>query len=178
MRSHGASKRRTWRKVHLSLDVETGEMVALVVTENNVGDAEVVEELLDQVGGTIAQVSADGAYDTFDTHEAILARSATATIPTRRGARIRKHGNTKGVKHPRDEIIRGINSLGRAEWKRHSGYHCRSIVENGIGRLKAIFGQRLRARCFETEQTEIAIKCRALNLMFKLGRPDSRPFML
>ena len=174
VRSHGASKRRTWRKVHLCVDVETGEILAQIATENNVGDSEVVAELLQQVEGTITQVSADRAYDTFDTHEAIIERSAKATIATRRGACIKKHGNAEGPKHPRDEILRGIRKHGRAGWKKLNGYHRRSIVENGIGRLKAIFGAQLSARLFENEQVEVAIKCRALNIMFDCGRPDSR----
>ena len=174
VRSHGASKRRTWRKVHLCVDVQTGEILAQITTENNVGDSEVVEELLQQVEGTIAQVSADGAYDTFDTHQAIAERTAKAAIPTRRGACIKKHGNAKGPEHPRDAILRGISKHGRAEWKQRSNYHLRSIVENGIGRLKAIFGAQLSARLFDNEQVEVAIKCRALNIMFDCGRPDSR----
>ena len=42
--------------------------------------------LLDQVEGEIAQVSADGAYDSHGCHAAIAERGARATIPPREGA--------------------------------------------------------------------------------------------
>ena len=174
VRSHGASKRRTWRKLHLSVDVQSGEIVAQIMTENNVGDSEVVEELLQQVEGSIEEVYADGAYDTLKTHERITERSAQPTIPTRRGARIQQHGNQAAEPHSRDMILRAIRKYGRAEWKRRSGYHQRSLVENCIGRLKGIFGDRLQSRCFENEVVELANRCRALNIMSSLGMPDSR----
>ena len=34
VRKHGASKRRTWRKLHLAVDVKTNEIVASVLTTN------------------------------------------------------------------------------------------------------------------------------------------------
>ena len=37
--------------------------------------------LLEGIAGEIAQVSGDGAYDTFACHEAIAHRGAAATIP-------------------------------------------------------------------------------------------------
>lgn len=35
VRQHGYSKRRTWRKLHLGVDEETGEILAAVVSTNN-----------------------------------------------------------------------------------------------------------------------------------------------
>ena len=42
-RKHGASKRRTWRKVHITIDPKTGEIVAEELTGNDSHDAEPVE---------------------------------------------------------------------------------------------------------------------------------------
>jgi hypothetical protein len=46
-RQHGVSKRRTWLKLHLSVDEATGEILSAAVTGNGVHDSEVFEELLD-----------------------------------------------------------------------------------------------------------------------------------
>ena len=62
-RQHGINKRRTWRKLHLGVDEETGAILAAVVTTNDITDAEVLSDILDGVHGEIQQVSADGAYD-------------------------------------------------------------------------------------------------------------------
>ncbi len=49
VRQHGVGKRRTWRKLHLAVDPDTHEIVAEVLTENNVHDADQVWPLLKQV---------------------------------------------------------------------------------------------------------------------------------
>jgi len=46
VRTHGKSKRRTWRKLHIGADPESGEIEAVVLTENSVSDAAMVEPLL------------------------------------------------------------------------------------------------------------------------------------
>jgi hypothetical protein len=48
-----------------------------------------------------------------------------------------------------------------------------ALVENGIGRYKAIIGPRLRARGFAAQQTEAAIGCAVLNRSLEAGRPNS-----
>jgi hypothetical protein len=86
IRKHGAEYRRQWRKVHLGIDATTLKIRAMEVTDNSIGDAPVLPELLDQipVEQQIASVSADGAYDTKACHEALALRNAHAIIPTRK----------------------------------------------------------------------------------------------
>ena len=67
-------------------------------------------------------------------------------MPPRYGARIWQHGNCKQDKLARDENLRRIRKGGRAQWKRESGYHRRSLAETAIFRLKTLFGAMLRAR--------------------------------
>src|SRR3712207_6712962 len=59
---HGRA-RRSWRKIHIAVDADTGEIVACVLTGNGVDDAGEGPALLGQVEGEIAGVTADGAYD-------------------------------------------------------------------------------------------------------------------
>ncbi|SDQ73593.1 IS5 family transposase [Pseudovibrio sp. Tun.PSC04-5.I4] len=52
---HGTRiKRRTWRKLHLSLDLNTGEIVCSELTEDTVADPTAVPDLLDQIQNTVA----------------------------------------------------------------------------------------------------------------------------
>lgn len=88
VRQHGVGKRRTWRKLHLGVDETTGEIVAVVVSTNNVGDAEVLPDLLEQVDGDIEQVSGDGAYDSEGSYQDITARGARPVIPPYHRARM------------------------------------------------------------------------------------------
>ena len=88
VRTHGASKRRTWRKLHLCLDAATGEVIVVVATENSVSDCAMFPEILVAVEGEIKQVSADGSYDRRKVYAALNERRVKrAAIPPRKGAR-------------------------------------------------------------------------------------------
>ena len=173
VRQHGYTKRRTWRKLHLGADESTGEIVAAVVTTNNVADSQVLEEMLEQVEGEMEQVSGDGSYDKRNCYQAIAKRQAKATIPPRRDAKIWQHGNSKEERLIRDENLRRIRQVGRKQWKKESGYHRRSLAETQMYRVKTIFGDRVSARQFAGQATQVLVRCAALNTMTHLGMPDS-----
>src|SRR5580692_11104204 len=60
---HGTSRRRSWRKLHIGVDADTGRIVAAALTTNDVDDGSQVGPLLDRIDGPIASFTADGAYD-------------------------------------------------------------------------------------------------------------------
>jgi len=62
---------RSWRKLHLALDADTSEIIAGLLTSNDVDDASQVPDLLEQIEGEIASVTAEGAYDCERTCQAI-----------------------------------------------------------------------------------------------------------
>ncbi|MCA1606202.1 MAG: IS5 family transposase [Acidobacteria bacterium] len=173
VRQHGSSRRRTWRKLHIGVDEATHEIVAAVVTTNNYTDGQVLPDLLDQIESEIEQVSGDGSYDKRNCYEAIRGRAARAAIPPQRNAKIWQHGNTKAERMARDENLRACRKQGRAEWKRESGYHRRSLAETGVFRFKMIFSERASARSFEGQAAQVLVRCAALNRMTHLGMPDS-----
>jgi IS5 family transposase len=173
VRQHGYTKRRTWRKLHLGADETTGEIVAAVVTTNNVADSQVLEAMLEQVEDEIEQVSGDGSYDKRNCYEAIRKRQARAAIPPQRNAKIWQHGNRKEERLSRDENLRRIRQVGRKKWKQEIGYHRRSLAETQMFRVKTIFGDRVSARQFAGQATQVLVRCAALNQMTHLGMPDS-----
>jgi IS5 family transposase len=67
---HGAKSCRRWRKLHLALDADSGEIVAHVMTDQDAGDASQVGVLLHQIDNTIGEFTADGAYDGNPTYDA------------------------------------------------------------------------------------------------------------
>ena len=60
---HGGRTRRSWKKLHLATDADTGRIVASVLTGHDGDDGSRVGPLLDQVDGPVASVAADGAFD-------------------------------------------------------------------------------------------------------------------
>ena len=175
VRMHGASKRRTWRKLHIGAHPDDGEIQAVLLTENGVSDDQAVEGLLEQIEQTILDFAADGAYDKRKVYDILNAHSPEVNIliPPRKNARIWQHGNSKTERLKRDQNLRAIRKLGRREWKEQSGYHVRSLAETIMFRLKTIFGNDLSTRLMETQTTQALIRCMALNQMTHLGMPQS-----
>jgi Transposase DDE domain len=169
VRIHGADKRRTWRKLHLSLDASTHQVTAALITDKEVLDRNAVAELLERTDAEIEFVCGDGAYDFEQCYRAIKKHQAVALIPPRSDAVMRR----KSPFEQRDENLRGIRKLGRKQWKVESTYHRRSLVETAFFRLKTIFSARLRSRLTETQTTEALVRCVALNRMTSLGMPQS-----
>lgn len=173
VRKHGASKRRTWRKIHLTINPNTNEIEAVEVTENNVDDAAMIPPMLAQIDKEINLGAGDGGYDKKKAYDVLAKRVKIIAIPPQRNAKIWVHGNTKGAKHPRDENLRRIRKIGRKNWKEEINYHKRSLAETGMYRFKTIFGDKLTSREMKQQEKEVLIKCKILNQMTHLGMPKS-----
>lgn len=169
---HGAKTRRGWRKLHLALDADSGEIIAHTMTDQDTGDASQVGLLLDQIDSPIGLFTADGAYDGKPTYDAIISHSADAAIviPPRVNA-----VEPNGTQPPgqSDEHIATIIRDSRMKWQASTGYGQRALVETAIGRYKSMIGRRLRARSFQAQQTEVAIGCAVLNRMLASASPKS-----
>ena len=171
-RKHGVPRPRRWRKVHLGIDAETLEVRAIEVTGSRVGDGPMLPGLLAQIPPeeTISIVTADGAYDTRACHSAIAIRQASAVIPTRRNGR--PWQETIPGAQARNDILRATRRLGRSIWRAWSGYHRRSRIEAKMRCLK-LLGERLMARTFERQTTELHIRAALLNRFTRLGTPET-----
>jgi hypothetical protein len=77
---HGTSRHRSWRKLHIGVDADSGEIVAFEVTRKDIDDAAMVDTLLDQVADPITSFTADGAYDQERVSQAVAERNPAAAI--------------------------------------------------------------------------------------------------
>jgi transposase len=167
---HGLRARRRWRKLHLGVDAETHEIVAVELTPDDVGDVSAVPELLDQIEAEIASMTADGAYDGESVYDAVAERrpEAAVIIPPRATAVLDAATATQRAQH-----VATIAQHGRMGWQRRSGYNRRSLAETAVYRYKTIIGRRLHARTLPNQRTEAKIGCDVLNRMTGLGMPIS-----
>jgi hypothetical protein len=172
---HGGKGRRTWRKLHLAVDPDTGEFLASELTTTEDGDASQVGSLLDQISGPIASVTADGAYDGEPVYRTIAERdpAAAVIIPPRSTAVPSSTAET--VPTQRDRHLRMIQERGRRGWQKAVNYGCRSLGEVAMMRYKTLIGRRLHARTLPTQKTEAAVGCKVINIMTHLGMPVSQP---
>ena len=176
VRQHGKSKRRTWRKVHLAICPDSHEILMGVLTENNVADCSVMEEMSGQIPTSVERVYADGAYDTSRCRKALVKLGIDPIIPPQKNA-ILQAGSDDWQTHRNASIkeIRGLGGDDEAKklWKRLRGYHRRSLGETATFRLKKLFGSSLRTRKFPYQKAEIYAACLAINKMNALGMPKS-----
>jgi hypothetical protein len=172
VRRFGYDKRRTWRKLHIGVDVESKLLVSSVLTENNCGDDKILPELLRLYCGKLHQVSADGGYDSHDSFNLISDYGAVPCIPTQPNP-THKRKTREQIIGPRDKVVWEIQEKGREAWKEESQYHKRSLAENAFYRYKKIFGDKLSSRKLENQKIEAVLRCHILNKMTLLGMPVS-----
>ena len=170
-RKHGTHRRRQYRKVHLAMDMGSGDVLAVEFTSSREGDSPVLPDLLDQIppDQEIGTVTGDGAFDTRRCHAAILARGGTAIIPIRKNGRFWKEDCPAA--RARNDILRATRLLGRAIWKNWSGYHIRSQIEAKMRCLKS-FGERIASRDPDRQTAEIHIRIALMNRFNSLGQAE------
>ncbi|MEM0355052.1 MAG: IS5 family transposase [Thermoplasmata archaeon] len=175
VKKHGASKHRTWLKLHLSIDAATQEIVANLLTDNSIDDASAAKEMLTDAQNCLASLTGDGAYDKFFFRE-FLGNELLQKIPPPCNAVV-KVATAKSPVPPylsqRNQAVERIKEIGRKAWKKEIGYHRRSLAETTMFRYKVIFGDKASSRVEENQRTEVNIKCKILNKFTSIGMPKS-----
>jgi Transposase DDE domain len=131
----GIRSPRRWRKLHLGVDANTHEIVAVELTPDDVGDVSELPGLLEQIDTEIASVTADGAYDGEVVYDAVANRHPDAEIIILPRATAVPNETTTTQ---RDRHIATIEKHGRIGWQHRSGYNRRSPVETAVYRYKII----------------------------------------
>ncbi len=180
VKQYGASKRRTWRKIHVGINPDTGDILLCELTKNSASDSDVACSLLDEMKGKIERAFGDGSFDDRRFREKVFQMGAEAVVPPPRNATYKKALN--GWQRKRDEDVAAIYILGADEearklWKKLIHYHKRSLVETTFSRIKRILGPNLKARQFENQKVECQVKCLVMNKMVSLGMPISEPII-
>jgi len=176
---HGESRLQVWRKLYLAMDTTNQSILAATMTESVRLDGNYLPELIDEIEGSINQITGDGAYDKKNCYEKAYERNAKAVFPPQQDACIQRN---KFKKNPALMIRdKSIIQIGRGEnreeklktWKNENNYHRRSLIETMMFRMKIIFGDQMRSRSFENQKTDLFIRCYAINKINTLGLPVS-----
>lgn len=175
VRKHGHGKRRTWRKLHIGVDSQAGEVTCVLLTGNDVTDDDAFVEMAGQwpEGKRPEKASLDGAYDKKKVYDLCGSMGIEPAIPPREGAVLWHGEDGEPLDHPRNEAV-AMRAEGRLdEWKAVTGYHRRSLSETFMYRYKTTFGERMASRKFENQSTEAKINCKILNRFIAIGKPVS-----
>lgn len=171
---HGKGKKKKWKKIHIALDPKTQEVILTDVSEKEVHDSKLCTVLLNRFKGKIEKVIGDGAYDTKECYQAIVARGAEPIIPPRKGARLWPT-NEKWAKYRNNAIKELLGLKDQLLWKKMKGYTIRSLVETFFSRMKRSFGDRAYSKTDQGLEIENWIKCLILNKFANLGLPQAQP---
>ena len=138
-------KRKSWRKLHLGLDLTTGDIVCVDLTKDDVGDPTALPDLFDQIDTPVSRFLADGAYDGDPTSDLLMARfgeKIEIIIPPPSNAVLSLQAPDNPT--PRDQRIAEIRDKGGMAWQVSSGYPDRvdpwtlSILERKPTRLATV----------------------------------------
>ncbi len=128
------------------MDADTGEIAAHVLTEGHADDAAQAPGLFGQVEGSVATVTADGAYDSDAVYQAAAQQHGPppdVAIPPRASAV--PSTNDPAAQTLRDRHVQLIAERGRMGWQQATSYGRRNLVETAIGRHRHLIGPKLRA---------------------------------
>jgi hypothetical protein len=160
--SSGAWMRRKWgggsgkfAKQHALVDVDSMEIIAFLISSDEVGDAKVLPLLLEAArrgGHNIGTVFADNSYDSFENWDAVTEFGADFVINLKKNAK-------KGLRSfERNAEIRIIEAVGYDVWSIFSGYGRRWMIEVFFSVFKKVFGDNVNAHTFTMISKYMGVK--------------------
>ena len=157
-------RRRGFLKIHIAVDVKTGQIVAMEVTDERTGDGGMLKPLVEQAEGRCRVVKAlcDGAYDSRFNFAFLEERGIEPAIRVRKNSSRRARG-CPARKRVVVEFLRDSE-----EWKRRVGYGLRWMVETAFSTFKRLFGEHVKARNLPNMIREMLLKARLYNLFTNL----------
>jgi transposase len=154
VRQHKAGKRRTWTKLHVAIDADTQDIVAIKVTNRDTHDGSCFKDLIEQIPNKelIKEVYADGAYTWNEHYDYSKKNKIKLFSPLPKNATLSGKDDEVFKATARDlALVEQDECGGTEQWKKETTYHRRSLVECTFSRIKRIFGDRLRARNIKTQ---------------------------
>ncbi len=163
---------RGWVKVHVAVEVRSGAIVGVAVSDERAVDAQFLPELVSQaqslLPGRIKRVLADGAYDTRENFDFLRDEGIEAGIKIRLNA----SRKMKGASMARPAAVFERNKLGEDKWTRKYGYNKRWRCETTFSAVKRIFGEAIMSRRADMMLREATLKFVQYNAM--LGADSTR----
>lgn len=156
--------RKGYLKIHIAVNVETKQIVALEVTREYVHDGTMLEGLVEESSRKVEVkgVIGDGAYDSRRNFDLLAEKGIEPIIKVRRNAVKR----LRGCPARREALIR--QRKGSEEWRRK--YGLRWMAESAFSWMKRIFGEYVTAKNFENMVREITMKVFLYNLLIGMTK--------
>lgn len=162
---HKWAVKRGFVKFHLAVDVRTGKMLSVEVTEENMPDGRMLEPLVREAASRadVKHVIGDGAYDSRANFRYLNDNGIEPVIRVRRNSSLKAMGCM-----PRKLVVQEqLEDYGR--WKKGHRYGTRWRVESAISSFKAAFGEHVTSVKWKYMVNELLLKASVYN-MFQSAR--------
>jgi len=161
-RVHGKKKR--YVKIHLAVDVETKQALAMLVTTDGTHDSRAFPELLKKTErcGKVSKVIMDGAYDNSKVYKMLEQKEIEAVIKPRRNSRL------DTPSEPRRKAVTLYKRLGDKQWTKLKDYGKRWSVETAYSTFKRTFGEYCMAKTMKNITKELTAKAFIYNMLINL----------
>lgn len=134
-------KKSPFLKIHIAVNIDTKQAVAVKITNDSVGDNKVLTTLIDRAscGGNIKKSLLDGAYDTYEIWNELERRNIQPLIRLRRNA-VKKYWKSFTRALTVKEYIGN-----EKEWVKKTGFGQRWQAEMWFSTFKRRFGENCTA---------------------------------
>ena len=154
VRQHGKTQRRSWKKVHVLVDYETGNIISMEVTSHTAHDGPVLPRLLpNKLSGCV--IHGDGAYASQQLHHLADQKGAELVSRPAYNTKLWPTDHSKPFVNRRNQHVREIRAHGLRGWAKLSGYGRRSLVEVTMHQLKIHFSQKVSSKSPKSVQNEL-----------------------
>ena len=166
------------RKLHIMLDLKTGDVLDMEMTEGAASDHLSGVPLIENCDLLIHSVCADAAYDPKPFREACYLKGAKQIIPPLLNARLVKSTKKEppALWNDRNEAVRIIKLAltreeGKKQWKEQVQYGKRAKVEGFFHRFKKTFGFYFMSASEDARRNELVFKVMILNAFNHFPKP-------
>ena len=167
-KKHKQKDRANWVKMHLIIDNESMQIIAVESTADDVQDPEMFTALIDALPFTPGVVMGDSAYDNFDTYKRATDEGFQMIVPPKNNAVVHSKSKKPHV-IARNEQVEYYQEKGIYAWANKNNYWDRNRAETTMSRYVTSFTDRLSSRIVQAQQNEIVIKCHILNILMAVN---------
>jgi hypothetical protein len=161
--------RKRWLKLHLIVEVESGQIVDYSLTADDVGDSTEMHKLLSRQELPQNVVClADGGYDRKSVWKQEDSGRLKLVIPPQKGSTDRHESEA------RNRTVREIDEQGLEAWRYRKKLYNRNVVENAFMRYKSKTNGRMKYRNRNLQKLSIHLQIEILNYELALGKPVTK----
>jgi hypothetical protein len=162
-KKHKQKDRANWVKMHLIIDNESMQILAVESTADDVQDPEMFNALIDALPFTPSAVMGDSAYDNFNAYKQADDDGFKLVVPPKDNAVVHSKSKQPHV-IARNEQVKYYQEKGIFAWANKNYYWDRNRAETTMSRYVTSFTDRLSSRTVQAQKNEILIKCHLLNI--------------